>query len=310
VLLRDATITLMKAVKIIRNHGLKNRMEPPEEFIKEINKLSIKMTHSHHKPGSKKHRKNILRSMKRLLKKIRKHAQKYVELLENNWEKTDLSQKQKDRIVGRMNNVIEQLPAAIKQAHERIIGERLVNNDEKILSLYEPDVHVIVRGKSGARVEFGNSLFLAEQKDGMIVDWHLYKEQPPADCKTLIPAIKRINETFEGKIKSITADRGFSDPENTEYLDKNRITDHICPRSVRKLSEKLKSRKFKKSQTRRAQTEGRIGIIKNCFIGTPLRSKGFVNRDLSVAYAILTHNLWVLARIIIENKAAQLQEAG
>src|SRR5574338_162711 len=34
VLLRDATRTLMKAVKLIREHGLKNRMEAPEKFIR------------------------------------------------------------------------------------------------------------------------------------------------------------------------------------------------------------------------------------------------------------------------------------
>jgi IS5 family transposase len=309
VLLRDATITLMKAIKIIRNHGLKNRMEQPEVFIKGINNLSIEMTHSQYKHGKRKSRKKILRLMKKLLKKIMKHAQKHINLLENNWKNTDLSEKQKDQIIKRMNNVIEQLPAAIEQAHERIIGERQVANDEKILSLYEPDVHVIVRGKSGARVEYGNSIFLAEQKDGLIVDWNLYKDQAPADCKTLIPAIERIDKGYGIQINSITGDRGFWSEENAEYLDNKEITNNICPRSVRKLSKKLKSKKFKKSQTRRAQTEGRIGIIKNCFIGNPIRSKGFANQELSVAYAILTHNLWVLARLIIANETTESQEA-
>jgi hypothetical protein len=38
------------------------------------------------------------------------------------------------------------MPAAIHQAHERIIGGRKVANAEKVLSLYERDLHVIVRG--------------------------------------------------------------------------------------------------------------------------------------------------------------------
>jgi hypothetical protein len=53
------------------------------------------------------------------------------------------------------------LPRAQKQAHERIIGERKVANAEKILSLYEPDIQVLVRGNAGAEVEFGNKLLLA-----------------------------------------------------------------------------------------------------------------------------------------------------
>jgi hypothetical protein len=54
------------------------------------------------------------------------------------------------------------LPKVIEQAHERIIGGRQVKNKDKILSAHEPDIDVIVRGKAGAQVEFGNELFLAE----------------------------------------------------------------------------------------------------------------------------------------------------
>ena len=50
-------------------------------------------------------------------------------------------------------------------------------------------------------------------------------------------------------------------------------------------------------QERRSQTEGRIGIVKNQFLGRPLRVKGFAHRELAVAWGVLTHNLWVLARL-------------
>ena len=48
---------------------------------------------------------------------------------------------------------------------------------DKILSLYEQDVRILVRGKAGAEVEFGNALYLAEQADGLIVDY------PPPEAK-------------------------------------------------------------------------------------------------------------------------------
>ena len=49
---------------------------------------------------------------------------------------------------------------------------------------------------------------------------------------------------------------------------------------------------------RRAQTEGRIGVLKNVFLqrGVP-RAKGFANRELQAAWAVLSHNLWVVARM-------------
>ena len=55
-------------------------------------------------------------------------------------------------VLKRIDEVMTLLPRAQKQAHERIIGGRRVDNAEKILSLYEPDVHVIIRGKAGADV--------------------------------------------------------------------------------------------------------------------------------------------------------------
>ena len=62
--------------------------------------------------------------------------------------------------------------------------------------------------------------------------------------------------------------------------------------------------KFNGLQRRRSQTEGRIAIVKNAFLGAPLRSKGFQNRELAVTWAVLTHNLWVIARLP-QRKAAK-----
>ena len=72
----------------------------------------------------------------------------------------ELSEAQAQQIISRMEGVLEQLPVAIKQADERIIGGRRIANEEKILSIYEDTVNVIVRGKAGANVEFGNKLWL------------------------------------------------------------------------------------------------------------------------------------------------------
>ena len=68
-----------------------------------------------------------------------------------------------------------------------------------------------------------------------------------------------------------------------------------CPRGVDELRQRLKDARFVELQKRRGQTEGRIGIMKNDFLGRPLRSKGFEHRKLAVAWAVLGHNLWLLA---------------
>ena len=296
VLLRDGVRTLMKAVKVCRQHGLKQRMPDPDDFLRQINRLSIEMAQSRRKKDSAKRRKTVLRRMKRLTKIVQTHAQRYAQRLQADWrEETDLHEGEMKRIVARIAGVLEQLPTAIQQAHERIIGGRKVENCDKILSLYEPDVHVIVRHKAGAEVEFGNTLLLAEQAQGLIVDWKLHKESTPGDIALMQSSLLRMKQVFGNYPDSVGADRGFASKDSHRWLEKEGIHDAICPRDPKELSERMQDKKFRVIQKRRAQTEARIGIIKNTFLGGPLRSKGFAHRELTVAWAVLAHNLWLLA---------------
>jgi IS5 family transposase len=309
VLLRDGTRTLMKGVILIRGHGLKNRMEAPEAFLREMNRLCIQMTHTRRKPDAKKERKRVLRLMKRMVKTVKAHAQKHRDLLDQAWDQTDWTRPQADQVIRRLDAVLALLPQAEKQAHERIIGERSVANDEKLISLYETDTNVIVRGKAGAEVEFGNTLRLGETPQGLIVDWQLFQDSAPSDSAQLQESVERVQRTLQRKIKGVGADRGFDSAANRDWLKEKRIFNGICPRSPRDLKARLRQRKFVAMQQRRSQTEGRIGIVKNQFLGRPLRVKGFAHREMAVAWGVLTHNLWVLARLP-QAAAELLQEAA
>ena len=298
VLLRDAVRTLMKAVKVIRKHGLKHRMPDPDQFLRQINRLSIEMGQSRRRMASAKRRKVVLRRMKALAKQVQAHAQRYAQRLQADWrEQTDLHEGEMKRIAARIAGVVNQLPAAIRQAHERIIGGRKLENREKILSLYEPDVHVIVRHKAGAEVEFGNTLLLVEQEDGLIVDWKLSKESSPGDIALMQESLIRMKQAFGRYPASVGGDRGFASKAGHRWLESEGILDANCPRDPHELSQQMQDKTFRRIQKRRAQTEARIGIIKNAFLGAPLRSKGFEHRELTVTWAVLAHNLWLLARL-------------
>lgn len=297
VLLRDATRTLIKAVQLIRGEGLKHRMEAPESFLSRINGLCIQMTHAWNKADSQKQRKGILRQMDRLVGTVRKHAQRYRDLLDEQWGQTKWTRPQAEQVLRRMDQVLEQLPKARQQARQRILAGQLVANEEKILSLYEPEVRVVVRKKAGAEVEFGNTLLLGENPQGLIIDWELFRESAPADTQLLGRSVGRMEKAYGQPLKAIAADRGFDSQANQIGLAEDGIYNAVCPRSPRQLKERGRSWKFKGLQRRRAQTEGRVGILKNVFLGQPLRSKGFEHRELRVTWTVLVHNLWVLARL-------------
>ena len=307
VLLRDAAKSLLLAIKTIRAQGLKHRMIEPQLLLKQMNKLCIKMTHVRRKRDSKKQRKVILRAMKKLIHCIAKHGKRYRQLLSNEWEKTNWTSAQTQQVIRRIDLILEQLPAAIKQAHERIIGERIVPTKDKILSLYDKDAHVIVRGKAGNEVEFGQGFLLTEQVNGLIIDWQLFADQPPSDSKVIEPTLKQI-EKYYGAIKFVCADRGFSAKNNDVFLQERKIYNSICPKSPKQLEEKLSDPIFLSLQTRRSQTEARIGIFKNVFLGKPLRSRITAYKRIAITWCVLTHNLWLLSRMAIDAERTMLKK--
>jgi len=309
-LLRDSTRTMMKAVSRIRKLGLKNRMPlEPNGYISKMNSLCMQMTFAKRKKDSKRQRKSILRKMKNLLKRVSQHAIKHFELLDKNWETVDVSRPQAEQILKQISNVTGKLADVVRCAHERIIGERKVTNADKMLSIYEDDVHVIVRHKSGAEVEFGNTLLLAEQDDGLIVDWKLFRVQAPADSRLLQSSHQRISKNLGIDVKLIAGDRGFDSKDNQNYFKKENIFNAVAPRNPKQLQQRLEEQRFRQSQNRRSQTEARISILSHCFCGDPMRQKGFEHREIHMGLSVLSHNLWVLARLKLAQEAKLTQAA-
>lgn len=247
--------------------------------------------------------------MKDLEKRIAAHARAHVQILKTRRAKTDLSAAQARIIIDRIEDVLVRLPAAVKQARERIIGRRRVASEDKILSLYDESINVIKRGKAGAQVEFGNKLWLGETHEGIIVDYRVYQDNP-ADTALIKPALERIVDRQRSAIGNVWGDRGLASKPNTNLLAERGIGNGLCPRNVGELADKLANQEgFREGLKRRAATEGRIGVFKNVFLGGRLLVKGFEHRQLAVGWAVLTHNLWVVARMAeAEKKRKEDQE--
>ena len=309
VLLRDASRSLLSAIKTIRSQGLTHRMIEPAVLLKRMNQLCIQMTHTRRKKDSNKERKSIFRAMKKLSWCIGKHAERYRQLLIEEWKQTDWTEVQMQCVIARIDNILEQLPEAIKQAHERIIGNRPVKSSDKILSLYDKEVEVIVRGKAGAEVEFGQRLLLTEQEDGLIVGWKLFGKGSPSDSDILQPTTENLIKYYKN-IDSIGTDRGFASAKNDVFLNEQNIYNGTAPKSPKQLRKKLSDPVFVSLQTRRGQTEARIGIFKNVFLGKPLRSRILLYKRHAVNWCVLSHNLWVLSRKALADEQLLLKKAA
>jgi IS5 family transposase len=127
-------------------------------------------------------------------------------------------------------------------------------------------------------------------------------------------SLKRIEEitgpNVAVQVKKVGADRGFDSAKTRKELARAGIYNGICPRAPEELKKRLEEEAFVECQRRRSQTEGRIGIFKNQFLGRPLRVKGFEHRELAVAWSVLTHNLWVIARVLLRDSAVAESQAA
>lgn len=238
--------------------------------------------------------------MKHLLKTIGKHARRHRELLAEKWPQTDYTQPQAAQIIARIERMLGQLPRVIKQAHERIIGARPVADADKIHSVYEPETLVIVRGKAGREVEFGNTLLISETLSGLISDWQLHEQRAPAEWQQVQTSLERQNAyDLSAPIIAVVGDRGTASQQGSKLLEAANIYDATCARSPADLKERLQEEPFCELQKRRGSTEARIAILKQR-LGGRLRNKGFASRERAVAWSVVGHNLWLIARLLAE----------
>jgi len=298
ILLRDAVRTLIEAIMVLRSRGIRYRMPEPSSFLRKMNQLCIKMTHAGKGEKRKQCQKAILREMKELAHTVQGHATRYCALAEEMPEPRGWAVAAQRR----MQAILEKLPQIIHQAHERIIGERQVPNSEKVLSIYEPDTSVLSRGKSGAQVEYGYSLFVAEQRDGLIVDWDMPRS-PESDIVMLSAGVTRWQKAYGAHtIRVVVTDRGFYSKATCNTLKDAGIANGMCPRSPQQLAARLEEVEFRELQRRRSQTEGRIAIVKQTFLGGRLHTKGHAHQSAEMAWVIFAHNVWVIARLSILSK--------
>ena len=153
-------------------------------------------------------------------------------------------------------------------------------------------------------MEFGNTVLLGENRQGVILDYEIFRESAPADSQTLFGSLLRVWDATGVPVGAVVTDRGFASASNSQTLAEGGTFDGLCPRNPAQLRQKMKGQKFARLQRRRAQTEARIGILKQGFLGRPMRAKGFAHRELALAWGVLTHNLWMLARMRKNQKKA------
>jgi hypothetical protein len=118
------------------------------------------------------------------------------------------------------------------------------------------------------------------------------------DSTCLKAPIQRIVRDQKLAITSVWGDCGLHSAANEELLKAHHIHSGLCPRNVAELAARLDNEpSMREGLKRRAGIEARVNIHIRDFMGKPGRAKGIAHRELMVGWAVLSHNLWVLARL-------------
>jgi len=138
------------------------------------------------------------------------------------------------------------------------------NGATRRVSLHDADARPIAKGRLGKPVEFGHKAQLADNEDGVILDYTV-EQGNPADAPQLAPAVARITRRTGRAPRAVTADRGYGEQKVDDTLRELGVRTVVIPRKgkpgkARQAEEHRPA--FRRTIKWRTGIEGRISTIK------------------------------------------------
>lgn len=206
---------------------------------------------------------------------------------------------------GRLRRAVEDLETLVCRT-SRIVGQTRTrlsgttpDGATRIVSLHDADARPIVKGRLGKPVEFGYKTQVADNPDGIVLDYDVHPGNP-RDSDLLVPAVRRIAERVGKVPRAVTADRGYATTANDVDLDDLGVTTVAIPRprpsNVRRQVERKHG--FRQLVKWRTGVEGRISALKRGYGMDRTRIDGIDGARTWVGHAILAHNLVHVAALI------------
>jgi IS5 family transposase len=186
----------------------------------------------------------------------------------------------------------ELLERVIHQATERMKGIHVPN---KVLSLHEPHIVAIAKGKRSKPNEYGTKVSISIDTNGYVVGHQEYAENV-ADQKSLDPALDAWEEAFGQPAEELGADRGYHDP--TPGPKRARIKRVAIPTKGKTPHPDKKKPYFRRLQRDRAAIEPVIGHLKSDHRMDRSRYKGFEGDRMNVGWAVIAWNTKKWARSV------------
>ncbi len=165
---------------------------------------------------------------------------------------------------------------------------------DRIVSLHQPWVRPMVRGKSGKQTEFGAQINMTEQ-DGYVdffrTDFNKFNE-----AEDLIPILQAYHKKYNCWPESVLVDQIFLNRTNRAFLKDKNIAHYGVPlgRKPKLSPQERKERRLK--QNKRSEVEGKFGQAKMRFGMNKIHTKNYSTSLCKIGLIAFAMNLWKILK--------------
>lgn len=261
----------------ILHESLKGKKKKPRTYRIEARKEYLKVSKKR-----KKSAKEIRKAIKKQLGYLKRNL-RYINEIAEKTNLSNLSKKQyKDLLV--VSEVYRQQQEMYDNKRHRI--------EDRIVSISQPHVRPIVRGKAGAAVEFGAKMTISVV-DGFTfiekISWDNYNEG-----SDLIEQIEKYRTRFGYYPESVHGDKIYQSRKNRQFCTEHGIR-MSGPQLGRPPKEKEEQREKKRQRQQdekdRIPVEGKFGNAKRRYGLNRIMAKGKETSETTIAMIILIMNL-------------------
>ena len=196
------------------------------------------------------------------------------------------------RAVDDLRELVEATRKIAAQTRQRLAGQMPEGSTRRV-SLHDPDSRPIAKGRLGKPVEFGHKAQLADNEDGVVLDYTVEQGNPP-DAPQLAPAVQRIAQRTGRTPRTVTADRGYGEQKVDDDLNDLGVRNVVIPRKGKpgKARQAVEHRRaFRRTVKWRTGIEGRISTLKRGYGWDRTRIDGTDGARIWTGHGVLAHNL-------------------
>jgi len=176
---------------------------------------------------------------------------------------------------------------------------------DRIVSISQPWIRPIVRGKAGSNVEFGAKVNLSLTEKMVSVDYSSFDAFN--EGKGFINQIEAYNDRFGYYPEFALADKIYLTRENRKYMKDKGIEHTGSPLGRPRQEEKKKTARLKKKNNERNHIEGKIGQGKLKFGLDKLRTKTISTSLCAINLIALAMNMLALKNSALRLKLIEIQ---